>query len=50
MRVMLEARVMARLTGDAAVRKRIEALEDRVAAGEVAPMVAVDEIAGLIGV
>ena len=50
MRVMLEARVMARLTADAGIRKRIDALESRVAAGEVAPMVAVDEIAGLIGV
>ena len=50
MRVMLEARVMARLTADGGIRKRIDALESRVAAGEVAPMVAVDEIAGLIGV
>ena len=46
---MLEDRLMARLTNDATVAARLPALEAAVAAGDMAPTMAVEEIAGLIG-
>ena len=46
--VMLEERVLARLS-EAPVRQRLAVLEARVAAGELAPLLAADEIAAMIG-
>ena len=46
---MLDERLRARLAGDARVKARLPALEGAVAAGRLAPGVAVEEIAGLIG-
>lgn len=46
---MLQERVAARLKRDPALKARLPALEADVAAGRVAPMVAVEEIAGVLG-
>jgi LAO/AO transport system kinase len=46
---MLHERVAARLKRDPALKARLPALEADVAAGRVAPMVAVEEIAGVLG-
>jgi GTPase len=50
MRSMLEERLTARLRGDAAVRAKLKAAEAQVAAGTLAPTLAVEEIAKLLGV
>jgi len=50
MRTMLEERLTARLRSDAAVRARLRQAEAQVAAGKLAPMLAVEEIAQLLGV
>ncbi|HET9175333.1 MAG TPA: methylmalonyl Co-A mutase-associated GTPase MeaB [Pseudolabrys sp.] len=50
MRTMLEERLTARLRSDAAVRARLRQAEAQVAAGKLAPMLAVEEIAQLVGV
>lgn len=47
---MLEERLRARLRADPQVKARLPALEAAVAAGAMAPTLAVDEIATLIGV
>jgi LAO/AO transport system kinase len=47
---MLEERLTARLRGDAAVRARLKQAEAAVAAGKLAPALAVEEIATLLGV
>ncbi len=47
---MLEERLTARLRGDAAVRAKLKAAEAAVAAGKLAPTLAVEEIAKLLGV
>jgi LAO/AO transport system kinase len=47
---MLEERLTARLRGDAAVRAKLKATEAAVAAGKLAPTLAVEEIAKLLGV
>jgi len=47
---MLEERLTARLRGDPAVRAKLKAAESAVAAGRLAPTLAVEEIAGLLGV
>jgi LAO/AO transport system kinase len=47
---MLEERLTARLRSDAAVRAKLRHAEAQVAAGELAPTLAVEEIAGLLGV
>jgi GTPase len=47
---MLEERLSARLRSDAAVRARLRAAESAVAAGTLAPTLAVEEIAQLLGV
>ena len=47
---MLEDRFMARLRGDPALRETISRLEHAVADGAMAPSVAVEEIAGRVGV
>ncbi len=47
---MLEERLTARLRGDAAVRAKLKAAETAVAAGRLAPTLAVEEIAKLLGV
>ncbi len=47
---MLEERLTARLRGDAAVRAKLKAAEAAVAAGRLAPTLAVEEIAKLLGV
>jgi GTPase len=47
---MLEERLTARLRGDAAVRAKLKSAEAQVAAGKLAPMLAVEEIAKLLGV
>jgi LAO/AO transport system kinase len=47
---MLEERLLARLRTDPAVRKRLPTLENAVAEGVLAPTLAVDEIAALLGV
>jgi LAO/AO transport system kinase len=47
---MLEERLTARLRGDAAVRAKLKAAESAVAAGKLAPTLAVEEIAKLLGV
>jgi len=46
---LLEERVAARLRGDPAVRARVRQAESAVAAGTLAPTLAVDDIAGLLG-
>ncbi len=47
---MLEQRLTARLRSDPAVRAKLKAAESAVAAGKLAPTLAVEEIAGLLGV
>ena len=47
---MLEERLTARLRGDPAVRAKLKAAEAAVAAGKLAPALAVEEIAKLLGV
>jgi LAO/AO transport system kinase len=47
---MLEERLTARLRGDPAVRGKLKTAEAAVAAGKLAPTLAVDEIAALLGV
>ncbi|MDE2362318.1 MAG: methylmalonyl Co-A mutase-associated GTPase MeaB [Hyphomicrobiales bacterium] len=47
---MLEERLLSRLRADPAVRKRLPALENAVAEGELAPTLAVEEIAALLHV
>jgi LAO/AO transport system kinase len=46
---LLEERLTARLRGDPAVRAKLRQAEAAVAAGRLAPTLAVDEIAGLLG-
>jgi LAO/AO transport system kinase len=50
MRTMLEERLTARLRGDAAVRAKLRQMENQVAAGKLAPTLAVEEIAKLLGI
>jgi LAO/AO transport system kinase len=45
---MLEERMMARLRSDPAVRARLRQAEAAVAAGRLAPTLAVEEIAALV--
>ena len=47
---MLEERLTARLRSDPAVRGKLKAAETAVAAGKLAPTLAVEEIAQLLGV
>ena len=47
---MLEERLTARLRSDAAVRAKLRQSEAQVAAGKLVPMLAVEEIAQLLGV
>jgi LAO/AO transport system kinase len=47
---MLEERLTARLRGDSAVRAKLRQAEAAVAAGKLAPTLAVEEIAQLLGV
>jgi LAO/AO transport system kinase len=47
---MLEHRLRARLRSDASVKRHVAALEARVAKGELAPTLAVEEIAQMLGV
>ncbi len=47
---MLEERLTARLRSDPAVRAKLKAAESAVAAGKLAPTLAVEEIAALLGV
>ena len=47
---MLEERLTARLRSDPAIRAKVRAAEAQVAAGKLAPTLAVEEIAGLLGV
>jgi LAO/AO transport system kinase len=47
---MLEERLTARLRSDPAIRTRVKQAETAVAAGKLAPTLAVEEIAGLLGV
>jgi LAO/AO transport system kinase len=47
---MLEERLSARLRSDPSVRAKVKAAEARVAAGKLAPTLAVEAIAGLLGV
>lgn len=47
---MLEERLLSRLRADPAVRKRLPTLESAVAEGALAPTLAVDEIAAMLGV
>jgi LAO/AO transport system kinase len=46
---MLEERLTARLRGDPAVRAKLKSAEAAVAAGTLAPMLAVEEIAAMLG-
>jgi LAO/AO transport system kinase len=50
MRAMLEERLTARLRSDASIRAKLRQAEIQVAAGKLAPTLAVDEIARLLGV
>jgi LAO/AO transport system kinase len=47
---MLEGRLTARLRSDASVRTKLRQVESQVAAGKLAPTLAVEEIAALLGV
>ncbi len=47
---MLEERLTARLRNDPAVRSKLKQAEAAVAAGKLAPTLAVEEIAGLLGI
>jgi len=46
---MLDERLIARLKGDPALKSRLPALEAAVAEGRLSPALAVDEIAGAMG-
>jgi LAO/AO transport system kinase len=46
---LLEERLMAKLRSDPAVRAKVKAAETAVAAGTLAPTLAVEEIAGMLG-
>ena len=46
---LLEERLMAKLRGDPALRAKLKTAEAAVAAGKLAPTLAVDEIAGALG-
>jgi LAO/AO transport system kinase len=46
---LLDERLTAKLRGDASVRAKVKAAEAAVAAGTLTPTLAVDEIAGLLG-
>ena len=46
---LLEERLMAKLRGDPALRAKLKTAEAAVAAGKLAPTLAVDEIAGVLG-
>ena len=46
---LLEERLTARLRSDASVRGKVKQAEAAVAAGTLAPTLAVDEIAALLG-
>ena len=46
---MLEERLTARLRSDPAVRAKLKSAESAVAAGKLAPTLAVEEIAGMLG-
>jgi LAO/AO transport system kinase len=50
MRSMLEERLTARLRSDAAVKAKLKQAETAVAAGKLAPTLAVEQIAKLLGV
>jgi len=50
MRTLLEERLAARLRSDPAVRAKLRQAEAQVAAGKLAPTLAVEEIAALLGV
>jgi LAO/AO transport system kinase len=47
---MLENRLTARLRSDASMRAKLRQMESQVAAGKLAPTLAVEEIAKLLGV
>jgi LAO/AO transport system kinase len=47
---MLEERLHVRLRSDAGLRRHVAALEARVAKGELAPTLAVEDIARMLGV
>ena len=47
---MLEERLLSRLRTEPAVKQRLPVLERAVAEGALAPTLAVDEIAGLLGI
>jgi LAO/AO transport system kinase len=47
---LIEERLTARLRSDSAVRARLRQAEAQVAAGKLAPTLAVEEIAGLLGI
>jgi LAO/AO transport system kinase len=47
---MLEERLTARLRSDVSVRAKLRQVEAQVAAGKLAPTLAVEEIARLLGV
>jgi LAO/AO transport system kinase len=47
---MLEERLAARLRSDPAIRAKVRQAETQVAAGKLAPTLAVEEIAGLLGI
>jgi LAO/AO transport system kinase len=46
---LLDERLTAKLRGDASVRAKVKATEVAVAAGTLTPTLAVEEIAGLLG-
>jgi LAO/AO transport system kinase len=47
---LLEERMMAKLRGDPAVRAKLRQAEAAVAAGKLAPTLAVEEIAAMLGI
>ena len=47
---MLEERLTARLRSDASVRAKVKQAEAQVATGQLAPTLAVEQIAALLGV
>ena len=47
---MLEERLTSRLRSDASVRVKLRQMEGQVAAGKLAPTLAVEEIAKILGV
>jgi LAO/AO transport system kinase len=46
---MLEDRLYARLRSDPELKQKLPKLEKEVAAGKLSPMLAVEEIAGVLG-